>query len=273
MIWQRMFKFCNELHVEAVMAAINSITYHSRVKVNKSMITSNEKVTFSRLMWADFSISSSLRLSARWPLFSARGLPHTKTAYLTSTLKQHLSEIPHSLYKKPQQQILWQNIFPGALNLCCTSLGMHPKCHITLIKKKNTNFCCLHTFCVTVSVITCKMGFLCGCECEHPWQMTEYKCKKTPVGEEEGWVTDTTFEYKTEIVWMLFFSKTNLIPKFQMSPPRQQHHNHNTFTVSLSLIHTYTDTHSCTHSCTNYATCHKRLFTLTLLNWECLCVN
>lgn len=32
------------------MAAINSITYHSRVKVNKSMITSNEKVTFSRLM-------------------------------------------------------------------------------------------------------------------------------------------------------------------------------------------------------------------------------
>lgn len=94
-------------------------------------------------------------------------------------------------------------------------------------------------------------------------QMIEYKCKKTAVRGERGWISDT-FEYKTEIISMLFFSKTNLIPKFQMSPPCQQHHSHNVFPDSLT--HTYTDTHPCTHSCTYYAARHKRIFTLTLLN-------
>lgn len=162
------------------------------------MLTSNGKVTFSRLMRADFS----LRLSAHWPLSSALGLPHTKTSYLTSALKQHFSEIPHSPYNKPQQHEC--SSWRSHLKLCGTSLRMYQKCHIYSHKEKKNNSCCLHAVSVTVSVITCRMGFLCGCECWHPWQMIEHKCKTTPVREQRGRVTDTEFEYKTEIVSMLF---------------------------------------------------------------------
>lgn len=98
-----MLQLPNKLNSEAV-----------RVKVNTFALATNEKVRLSRQMQADFSMSSTLRLYSCRPISSARGWPHTKAAYLTLTLRQHLSEIPHRLYNKPQQHMVREDTFSSA---------------------------------------------------------------------------------------------------------------------------------------------------------------
>lgn len=175
-------------------------------------------------MWADFSIASSLRLSARWPLSAALWMPHTRTAY------QHLLTRHTTCTNVVADYILWCSYF----KMYATPLW---ECHIYSKSEEKNNFF------VTVSVTTFRKDVLSCSECEYHWRMIEYKCKKTPGRQEGGWVTDTTFEFETDIVWMQFLSKIWFLGSRCLLPVN----NSTTHLQPFSLIHTYTDTHPCAH--------------------------
>lgn len=156
--------------------------------------TFNQKVISQRLVWADFSLSPHPRLCA------------TSISSFGAALHKHcLSDhwniaAPVWDSAEPEQQATTTTTDETQCICVCrchASLRMYQKCHIyshenKKIIKENTHGCCLHTVSVTASVITHTMASLCGCECEQPWQMIEYKCKKTPVGGGGGrLVTDT----------------------------------------------------------------------------------
>lgn len=66
--------------------------------VNRIMLTFNEKVNTNMSRFQHL-------LQAR---ACAVGQPHTKTAYLTLTLKLQLCKVPHSLYNHKRSGIIWQ---------------------------------------------------------------------------------------------------------------------------------------------------------------------